>query len=355
MDSSQNWFFKLTLAALVLTILVMMTGSYTRHKDAGLGCPDWPGCYGQLFAPRFNKDSSAKPQNDGIKVLGNKDIKAPQNDVTRDPIKAWIEMGHRYAAGILGLLIISIGISSFWRFKQFPALRLLAPLLLLILLFQILLGRWTITLKLLPAVVMLHLIGANGLVMVLTLILLSVTNISPQQNNSNLRYWTLLGIFLIVFQIILGGLTSANYASLVCLDFPACQGELFPSFDFDSILQLTLHPLTQPLGLSKLAKISLQQWHRWGAFVNFVYWMTLMLISGLKERDRWLQRLALVIISLLCVQISLGLANIFLLLPLPVAIAHNGVAALLLVSVITFNYRIWAGYRSVEYNLCRLG
>ena len=180
----------------------MMLGAYTRLTDAGLGCPDWPACYGQWVV-----DASSAIANPSLH-LG----------------KAWTEMLHRYMAGLLGLVIA--GLILAWLKKATNNKARLLPLLIgAVLLFQALLGMWTVTLKLWPVVVMGHLMGGMLLLSLLWVTTLNArTTLNPQTplQNSGLRIVAAFTLFILMLQIALGGWTSANYAALVCPDFPSC-------------------------------------------------------------------------------------------------------------------------------------
>ncbi|MBP9722886.1 MAG: COX15/CtaA family protein, partial [Gammaproteobacteria bacterium] len=192
---------KVLVLAIILAFIVIILGAYTRLTNAGLGCPDWPGCYGQMI------------------VKNNLDT------------KAWTEMIHRYLAGSLGLIILIT--SLFILFKN-PSKKILSKVLVFLLLstviFQVLLGMWTVTYKLMPTVVMGHLLGGFCTISLLLLLLLNNLSFRNQIKFNNVtKFIAFLSLLAVCGQIILGGWTSANYAAIPCLDFPACNGQYFPT------------------------------------------------------------------------------------------------------------------------------
>ncbi|MGH8716848.1 MAG: COX15/CtaA family protein, partial [Burkholderiales bacterium] len=216
-------FRKLVLGAAFLAFAVVVFGAFVRLSDAGLGCPDWPGCYGHV----------AVPQSEEARGLAQ--LKFP--DQPLDNTKAWIEMMHRYLAGTLGLLILAIAVYA-WRkradLQQSPVLPLfLAGLVVL----QALLGMWTVTLLLKPAVVSLHLLGGMATLALLCWLAL-LQYAAPQSVNTGktgkLKFWGWFGLLLLALQIALGGWVSVNYASLACGGFPLCNGSWVPEMDFAS-------------------------------------------------------------------------------------------------------------------------
>jgi len=282
--------------AVILAWFVVMLGAYTRLTDAGLGCPDWPGCYGHLVV------------KSGLHV---------------ESLKAWTEMIHRYLAGTLALLILVVFIQS--------VPRLVPSCLLVLVIFQALLGMWTVTLKLLPIVVMSHLLGG---MLIFSLLVLYRTQLSYIRTvpASPLRVWVLLGAVIVFCQIALGGWVTANYAGIACIGFPQCNGLWLPHFDFTHGFYLF-----SPIGdnyqgglLASQARITIQLMHRLGAVVTLLYWLSLVIAIHAKSRMQELKRVSRYALILLALQLCLGVLNAVYLLPLPVAVLHNGVAALLM-------------------------
>jgi len=309
--------YKLTLVAVLLALIVVLLGAYTRLVDAGLGCPDWPGCYGFLSVPVEPHEIEAATEA------------FPHAPVEAD--KAWPEMIHRYFAGSLGLLVLAIAIIALInRAKKEQPVAL--PLLLLgVVIFQAALGMWTVTMGLLPIIVMGHLLGGFLTLMLLLILFLNIRHGNPVAWANPIRSLALISIFIVFTQIMLGGWTSANYAAIICTDFPSCQGNLIPPLDFKGAFTVSTEGVSSYLGghLDNAARVTIHWMHRVGALVTTVYLLFLIIrlfISG------W-AIFAGLISFLLLAQVSLGISNVVFSLPLPVAVAHNGVAVLLLMTL----------------------
>jgi len=315
-----------TTAAVILALFVVMLGAYTRLTDAGLGCPDWPGCYGHMVLPSAeNELQSAQQQYPQIPIESR---------------KAWTEMAHRYVAGTLGLLILFIAGSIFWR--RFQGIRLpweLPVILILLLLFQAALGMWTVTMKLLPVVVMGHLLGGILIFSCLCRLRLQLSSVRTM-NLPQWHFWILLGALIVFFQIALGGWVSSNYAGIACIGFPQCNGQWLPELHFSQGFNLF-----SPVGanyqggvLDNDIRMTIQYIHRLGAVVTAVYLLTLATLLLVKGRHCYLKGFALLAILLVLVQFALGIMNVIYLLPLWIAVAHNGVAALLMATLFMMLY-----------------
>src|SRR6056297_344630 len=183
-----------TLFAVLLAFVVIVLGAYTRLTDAGLGCPDWPGCYHQVIAPSTH---NAIQKADGLYPAMPVHI-----------IKAWTEMVHRYVAGILGLLIFALGIIAIRRRKA-PGQPVVVPVILIgMVIFQALLGKWTVTMKLLPVVVMGHLLGGFTIISLLWWFNLKAGDYFPSvktTHTANFKPWAIIGLLIVICQIALGG------------------------------------------------------------------------------------------------------------------------------------------------------
>lgn len=304
----------LPLAAL-LALAVVGLGAWVRLSDAGLGCPDWPGCYGQWLG-------------------------VPEQ--AADAAKAWKEMTHRYLAGALGLCILALGLLA-WRHR--PQVSPLLPGILCgIVLFQALLGMWTVTLLLKPLVVTAHLLG--GMTTLALLVWLNLQQVgSPRKNfasDRKLKAGGLLALAVLVLQIALGGWVSSNYAALACPDFPACQGRWLPAMDFAKAFSVRreLGYAADGALLPSHALTAIHWTHRIGALLVGLALSGLALT--LRRRPGW-GNFACALLALLALQLSLGIANVVLALPLPLAFAHNIGAALLLSLVLAINFRLWHG------------
>ncbi len=330
---NHNLMINLARVALLVTFFVVVLGAYVRLSDAGLGCPDWPGCYGKLIVPEDAVDLA--------------DL-YPERPLEHG--KAWKEMIHRYAAGTLGILIFSLAVLSWQRRKLHHAQPVVLPSLLVVLvIFQALLGMWTVTLLLKPVIVMAHLLG--GLTILSLLLWLNLNLAQKRQpvdlNAARLRPWAIAATVMLVLQISLGGWTSANYAALACPDFPTCQGEWWPQMDFREgfVFWRGLGIDYEGGVLHGDARAAIHMSHRIGAILT-----TLIAgaagVSALLDANRGIKRIGVVILILLCAQIALGIANVMLRLPLPVAVAHNGVAALLLLSLVALLHQsVMSGFR----------
>ncbi|MCW8386627.1 COX15/CtaA family protein [Fluoribacter dumoffii] len=308
--------------AVLLSLFVVMLGAYTRLTDAGLGCPDWPGCYGQIVLP------SAKEK-----------LQAAQTQYPTIPIesrKAWTEMAHRYVAGTLALLIFFISFYALRkRLKGDSAMPWHLPAALFILvLFQAALGMWTVTLKLLPVVVMGHLLGGMLIVACLSRFRLQISSLKGQ-DFPLWRPWLRVGVLIVFLQVALGGWVSSNYAGISCIGFPQCNGVWLPDLHFAQGFNLF-----SPVGanyqgglLDHDVRVTIQFIHRIGAVITAAYILILSLLIWCRSNSNYLKGAAAVMFLLILVQFTLGILNVIYLLPISVAVAHNGVAAVLLATV----------------------
>ena len=325
-----QWLKKCLLAGTVLALCVVVLGAYVRLSDAGLGCPDWPGCYGELTVP---ESEAAILQAQTAFPLSTVHVG-----------KAWKEMAHRYLAGALGLVVLSVFALS-WRVKQ--ELRVspwLPTFLLLLIVFQAMLGMWTVTMLLKPAIVSAHLLGGMSTLAILTWLAHRHWGQYSDylQDAKVLKYAVRLGLLILFGQIFLGGWTSTNYAALACTDFPTCHGVWVPDMDFKDAFHL-IRELGQSAdgGALTLSAITAIQWtHRIGALITLIY-LGILALNVLKYRA--LKHLGLVLITILLVQIGLGISNLVLHLPLVLAVAHNLGAALLVVILVILNSKITVG------------
>jgi cytochrome c oxidase assembly protein subunit 15 len=320
---------RLLLVATLLAFAVIALGAYVRLSDAGLGCPDWPGCYDQwLGVPDAPHEQQLAAQAYPERPL--------------DTGKAWKEMLHRYLAGTLGLLILTLSVLSWrkeFRSQQSPAL---PTALLAIVGLQAALGMWTVTLLLKPVIVTLHLIG--GMTTLSILVGMAVARAEAALDNAVRPAMRLLAagaLLAIVIQIALGGWVSSNYAALACPDFPTCQGLWQPEMDFTHAFSLHRElGQTADGQLLPLAALTAIHWsHRIGALVVALLSSMLVLALFRTGKRRWQVWGGLLAILLLA-QIGLGMANVLLGLPLAVAIAHNLGAALLLTATLAINIRM---------------
>lgn len=321
--------YRVCLIALTLAFIVVLLGAYTRLKDAGLGCPDWPGCYGHPIVP---------------KMLALTEISADTPPLVQH--KAWSEMIHRYIAGTVGLLVFFIAGRAWLTRKKYGTPVGLPAFLAVIVLIQASLGRWTVTLKLLPPIVMFHLIGGMTLVALLSLLVWRLgrhfANVD-KQDCKNFRIFAFVGLILLIIQIFLGGWTSANYAALVCQHLPYCGNDLIPPLNFGHAFTLLdkIGPNYQGGLLDRASRITIQFIHRCGALVVFFYWFFLCCAMIYKAHSATLLRFSSWILFLLVIQFVFGVMNIILSLPIYSALGHNAVATLLLVIVVAVNYALY--------------
>lgn len=323
-----TFYRNLILVALILTFGVVSLGAYVRLSDAGLGCPDWPGCYGKL-TPHHAADA-----------IDAELAERPDGPVSHE--KAWKEMVHRYFAGTLGLLVLAIAVLAWRRRRETNGGPGLPLVLLGLIVFQALLGMWTVTELLKPLVVSAHLLGGMATLSLLLWLRLRERDQSARAyyaRADRLRGGALMGLALVVAQIALGGWVSTNYAALACTDFPLCQGTWIPPLDFEH--GFTLH---RELGetasgdLLPLTALTTIHWvHRAMALVVTLYlgWLVLRLL-----RAPGYAGMGLAVAGLLALQVTLGISNVLFSLPLAVAVAHNAGAALLLASLVLLNYRV---------------
>jgi len=312
-----------TIAAIVAFVVIVL-GAYVRLSHAGLGCPDWPGCYGQLTWPVETHEVQQANQA------------YPERPV--ESSKAWKEMVHRYLAGFLVLLVLAINILA-WKNKRTPAgVRLLSGVLLALILFQAALGMWTVTLKLLPVVVMGHLMGGLATFALLLWIAMQTGRGQATSAFRSARTMIVAGFAVLILQLALGGWTSANYAALVCPDFPTCQGSYWPEMNFrDGFVLWREIGVDYEGGVLDLAsRTAIQIAHRLGALITF------LLLGALSLRllsDAGSRRGGAVLGVILLAQVSLGILNVVMFLPLANAAAHNAGGALLLATMIWLLHR----------------
>jgi cytochrome c oxidase assembly protein subunit 15 len=331
--------YRLALFATLLAVVVVLLGAYTRLTHAGLGCPDWPGCYGFL----------AVPMSEHQQALAG--VRFPEAPV--EVAKGWYEMIHRYFAGSLGLVILGLAAQALRRRGE-PGQPLKLPLLLLgLVILQGAFGMWTVTLKLWPQVVTGHLLGGFATLSLLFLLTLRLSGAAAPlpRLSARLRSLAALGLLLVIGQIALGGWVSSNYAAVACVGLPTCHGEWWPAMDFANGFHLTQHIGPNYLGgqLDSDARTAIHMSHRLGALV-----LTLvLLLLAWQLRRAGLARLAGLLLLALGVQISLGIGNVIFHLPLVLAVAHNAGGALLLLTLVLVNYRVRLNSRRSQLAVVR--
>lgn len=323
----------------VFTLTVVLAGAWTRLVDAGLGCPDWPGCYGALVVPDAERAAAFAP------------------DDPLDHYKAWMEMLHRYLASSLGLLAIAL-VWIGWKLRRVPGYPLALSLLLLVVIgLQGAFGAWTVTLKLWPQVVTLHLLGGMSVLALFFWLyrrLRSCQSGAPGSRKPPASWWLVL--LLLTGQMALGGWTSSNYAGLSCTGFPTCNQQWWPQqTDFSEGFHLT-----QEVGPNYLhgqlhapARTAIHFTHRLGALVLGLG-LLLLVVRQYRQRTArpWLA-LALLMYS---VQAGLGIAAVLWLLPLSLALLHTAGAALLLLSLLMTGWQLgYTGTKVPRVTLTEVG
>ncbi|HLD68756.1 MAG TPA: COX15/CtaA family protein, partial [Pseudomonas sp.] len=317
--------YRLALFATLLAVLVVLLGAYTRLTHAGLGCPDWPGCYGFIGVPQSDVQ------------LAHAEANFPEAPV--EARKGWNEMVHRYFAGSLGLLILGLAVQALKRRGDAGQPLKLPLLLLVVVIAQAAFGMWTVTLKLWPQVVTAHLLGGFTTLALLLLLTLRLSGAFAQLPGlpGRLRRLALLALLLVIGQVALGGWVSSNYAAVACIDLPTCHGQWWPNMDFANGFHLSQHIGPNYLGgqLDSEARTAIHMTHRLGALVVSL----VLLVLAWQLRAAGLARLAGLLLLALGLQVGLGLSNVLLHLPLLVAVAHNAGGAALLLSLVLINYR----------------
>ena len=306
--------FALAAVGTALAALVVVLGAYTRLVDAGLGCPDWPGCYGHLGVPTSHEE------------VARAEAAFPAQPV--DAEKAWTEMVHRYAATALGFMILVI-LALVLKYRL--PWRLPAALAVLVVA-QGAFGAWTVTLKLWPQVVTIHLAGGFATLALLWLLAITLRRpawrVAPALNR--LTTWALVAL---VAQVALGGWLTSNYAALACPDFPTCHGEWLPAMDFRAGFNVLQSIGPNYLGglLSSDARVAIHVAHRIGA-------VAVVLVAGALAFRLGNRPVGWLLGGGLAVQFGLGIANVAFALPLTVAVLHNAGAAALLLALVTVKY-----------------
>jgi cytochrome c oxidase assembly protein subunit 15 len=317
---------KLVFLTWFLTLDLIMFGAVVRLTDSGLGCPDWPGCYGQITP---------------VGASGHIEqalLAMPYGPVSH--FKAWIEMIHRYAGSLLGMLIIAI-VYLAWRHRatlgNTPRLAIVTLVAVCI---QGAFGAWTVTHQLMPIVVTTHLLGGMSLLALMTWLAAREKNHAPVPAEAK-RWlpWMVFGFVLLFVQIALGGWVSTNYAALACMDFPTCHGAWVPAMDFHGGFALLRGLGKQASGdlIAQDALTAIHWTHR-----NFAL-VVLALLGGLAWRWRRVPGLsgpASLLLALLALQLATGLTTIFFQWPLLIAVLHNGGAAGLVLVSVTLLWRL---------------
>ena len=327
MTSRLILFRRLALAGVVLTLAVVILGAWVRLSAAGLGCPDWPGCYGHLSA------ESAAENADAINAA------FPQRPFEYH--KAVKEMVHRYFASGLGLLILALAGLALAN-RGDPRQPVVLPVALVgLVILQGLLGMWTVTLLLKPLIVVLHLIGGLSTLSLLAWLAMHPASASERAlpGNSGLRTLAGAGLLMLALQIVLGGWTSSNYAALACPDFPTCQNRWWPEMDVKDAFVLWRGLGIDYEGgvLDHPARVAIHFVHRLGAIAAALTLGALSFLAWRRGATPAVRTAGIVLGVVLIAQLILGPVMVVRALPLSLATAHNAVAALLLLATVRMN------------------
>jgi cytochrome c oxidase assembly protein subunit 15 len=326
------WIRRLALCGALLALCVVVLGGYTRLSDSGLGCPDWPGCFGHVL-PTAN-------------VTDYADQGAWH--------KAWAEMRHRYAAELLGLLIVVVAALSI-RARREPGVSVwFALALLALVVLQGMLGMLTVTWLLKPLIVTLHLLGGLTTFGMLLWLWLSMraryrpvdggsvlTGNRLVENGGRARLWAGLALAALALQVFLGGWTSSNYAAVACPDFPRCQAQWIPDADYRDAFVLWRGLGINYAGgvLDHPARVAIHFTHRVGALLTSILLLLAAqaALRGLGRGARWA---GLAVLAALVLQLSIGIFMVLRAFPLPLAAAHNAGAALLTAATVLLNRKL---------------
>jgi cytochrome c oxidase assembly protein subunit 15 len=316
------WFRRAALAATLLCAIVVVVGSWVRLTNAGLGCPDWPGCYGHIHPAQAAERLA--------------EINAANPDRPFNYQKAINEMVHRYIVGALGLLVVGLAVFSAVNRRDPAQPRLLPWFVLALLVVQALLGMWTVTLLLKPLIVTLHLLGGLTTLALLWWMALPPARRELKPAERPLRRLTLVALVVVVLQVSLGGWTSTNYAAAACPDFPTCQGSWWPSMDFRNgfILWRGLGIDYEGGVLDAPARVAIHYTHRMGAYATAL--IVVLLVAGAWRRGRSsATKLAATAVGIaVALQVGIGINLVLQGWPLWLGTAHNAGAALVVLTIV---------------------
>jgi heme a synthase len=330
----QTWFRRLCLVGAVLALCVVVLGAWVRLSHAGLGCPDWPGCYGHLTVAQAVQNAGA--------------ANAAYPDRPLEAEKAIKEMVHRYFASTLGLLIV-LAAALAYRNRRDPTQPLRLPaILVLLVVFQGLLGMWTVTLLLKPLIVTAHLVGGLTTLSLLWWLSLDATRMTRPDSERRLRALAVIGLVVLALQVMLGGWVSSNYAAVACPDFPTCQASYWPAMDLKDAFVLWRGLGIDYEGgvLDHPARVAIHFTHRLGAVVTALVLGVLAWKAVRGGVSRAVRTAGAALAVLLVTQWIVGPVMVLESFPLPVATAHNAVAALLLLCVVSLVRFLWPPARN---------
>jgi cytochrome c oxidase assembly protein subunit 15 len=328
-------FRRLALLGAVLAFCVVVLGAYTRLSNAGLGCPDWPGCYGHLTVGQ------------AVEHAESANAAYPQRPLEAG--KAIKEMVHRYFASALGLVIIALAVLAYRnRRDRMQPVRLPIALVLLVV-FQGLLGMWTVTLLLKPLIVTAHLVGGLTTMSLLWWMSLNPTRTTRPAAEQDLRRLAVFAVVVLALQILLGGWVSTNYAALACPDFPTCQKSFWPDMDFKDAFVLWRGLGIDYEGgvLDHPARVAIHVVHRLGAIVAALVLGFTAFRAIRTAKSRGVRMAGMAVAFVLVTQLILGPTMVLKTFPLPLATAHNAIAALLLLSMVALLRFLWPPPRNL--------
>ncbi|MBR7800749.1 COX15/CtaA family protein [Undibacterium fentianense] len=331
-SKDSNKYRKLIAVTLFLTFDLIVFGAFTRLTDSGLGCPDWPGCYGQ-----------ANP------FQAHSEIRAAESLMPTGPVtlvKAWIEMIHRYIAMSVGVLVSSMMVIAWWRRASMRFSPRLPTALFVLVLVQGAFGKWTVTMKLQPIIVTIHLLLALCILSLLVWAWMRETPFESFALPRWLRQISSIAMIVLLLQVALGGWVSTNYAALACHDYPTCNGQLIPELDVQHA-----YALWRELGktldgdfIPHSALVTIHWVHRSFAWVVFI---VLGITVALARRSPELKQLANGVGLILFCQFLSGVATIYFSWPLTIAVLHNAGAAALVLLLSMLNYRVRSSAKSI--------
>ena len=312
------WFRRLALMGAALAAAVVVLGAWVRLTNAGLGCPDWPGCYGHVYPT-------------GVQQAG----------------KAWHEMIHRYAAATLGFIILLLLAWAVAARKDRGQPLIPVALLFVVVCLQGALGALTVTLLLRPLIVTAHLLGGITTMSLLWWLSITPERRDPAAAEAALRWLAPAACAVLAVQIFLGGWTSTNYAAVACPDFPTCQREWWPPMDFHDafVLWRGLNIDYEGGVLDNPARMAIHFTHRVGAAATGLTLVTLGLLARTRGGSRRLARAGLCLAAAVLLQIGIGIATVHLGVPLGAATLHNAGAALLVIAMVWLMRALWPAPR----------